>query len=259
MSRPPRERMRALITNDDGIASPGLHWLAGAARDAGLDVVVAAPMRESSGSSAAITAVEEKGRVVVEERSLPALAGIPAYGVAASPAFIALIATRGAFGDPPDIVLSGVNRGANIGKAVLHSGTVGAALTGNAYGCRAMAVSLDVGLSPAGPPHWSTAGEFVATLLPLLMDADEPLVLNLNVPDLPPDQVRGLRRGTLADFGAVQTNIAEQGQGFVRVTIADTGAELEPGTDAAWLADRYASVTPLQPMCEADKAVLPQL
>lgn len=259
MSQPERERMRALITNDDGIASPGLHWLAGAARDAGLDVVVAAPLRESSGSSAAITAVEEQGRVVVEERSLPALPGIRTYAVAASPAFIALIATRGAFGDPPDIVLSGVNRGANVGKAVLHSGTVGAALTGNAYGCRAMAVSLDVGLSPADPPRWATAGEYVATLLPLLMDAKEAWVLNLNVPDLPPEQVRGLRRGTLAAFGAVQTNLAEKGHGYVRVTIADSGAELEPGTDAAWLADRYACVTPLQPMCEAEKTMLPEL
>lgn len=243
--------MRALITNDDGIESPGLHRLAAVAHEHGLDVVVAAPMLEASGSSAAITATEEEGRVVVEERTLPGLRGVPAYAVAASPAFIALIATRGAFGAAPDLVLSGINRGANIGHAVLHSGTVGAALTGSAYGCRAMAVSLDIALTPAGPPHWDTAAEFARRLLPLVADGQLTTV-NLNVPDTGPDRVKGLRRGSLAAFGVVQTNIAEVGEGWVRVALADTGAPLVPGTDAAWLADGYACVTPLRFVCEAE-------
>jgi 5'-nucleotidase len=244
-------RLRTLVTNDDGIGSDGLCRLAAAALDRGLDVVVAAPLREASGSSAAITAVEEEGRVVVEERSLPGVPGVPAYGVASSPAFIALIATRGAFGDPPDLVLSGVNRGANVGHAVLHSGTVGAALTGHVYGCRAMAVSLDVGLRPAEPPHWDTAAELAARLLPLVTESPRPVAVNLNVPDVPPENVCGVRRGTLASFGAVQTNLAEVGSGYVRVTVADSGAKLEPGTDASLLADGYACVTPLRFVCEA--------
>src|SRR5207253_2756925 len=119
----PATMTRALITNDDGITAEGLRWLAMAARDAGLEVVVAAPSTEASGSSAAITAAEEDGRVLVEQHELDGLAGVPAYGVSAAPGFIVLIATRGAFGPPPDIVLSGVNSGANTGRAVLHSGT----------------------------------------------------------------------------------------------------------------------------------------
>ena len=67
------------------------------------------------------------------------------YGVDAAPGFIALIASRGAFGPPPALVLSGINRGLNTGHAVLHSGTVGAAMTGRVNDCRALAVSLDVG------------------------------------------------------------------------------------------------------------------
>lgn len=247
--------MRALITNDDGVESAGLHSLARVAREQGLDVVVAAPLAEASGSSAAITATEEEGRVVVEERSLPGLAGVAAYGVAASPAFIALIATRGAFGPPPDLVLSGINRGANTGHAVLHSGTVGAALTGNAYGCRAMAVSLDIGLEPAHPPHWDTAADLAGRLLPLLADGAA-VAVNVNVPDTEPQRVKGVRRGTLAAFGMVQTNIAEVGEGYVRIAVSDTGAPLVPGTDAAWLADGYATITPLRFVCEAENVSL---
>lgn len=133
--------VRVLITNDDGIAAPGIQALAWAARQRGLDVVVAAPMEEASGTSAAMSAVERDGRVVVNDHPLPDLAGVPAYGVAGSPGFITLIALHGAFGPPPSVVLSGVNRGANAGRAVLHSGTVGAAFTAATNGCRAMAVS----------------------------------------------------------------------------------------------------------------------
>jgi 5'-nucleotidase len=238
---------RVLITNDDGIDAPGIRRLAAAVVEAGLDVVVAAPSTEASGSSAAITALEKEGRVLTEERELDGLTGVTAYGVSAAPGFIALIATRGAFGPPPDMVLSGVNRGANTGRAVLHSGTVGAAFTALAAGTPAMAVSLDIGIHPAGRPHWDTAAELACRLLPLL-SAD--FVVNLNVPDLPPNQVRGVRQARLATFGTVQTNIAEVGEGFVRIAVEEVGARLEPGTDAALLADGYASVTALRLPCE---------
>jgi 5'-nucleotidase len=241
---------RALVTNDDGIDAPGLRCLVAAARDTGLDVVVAAPRMEASGSSASITVHEEDGRVEIEDRELPGLPGVEAFAVAAPPALITLIATRGAFGPPPELVLSGINRGANTGHAILHSGTVGAALTGAANGRSALAASLDVGLSPAGPPHWQSAARFLPALVPVLCNLSEPVVLNLNAPDLPADAVRGLRRAALASFGTVQTGI-EVGTGFVRMTVADETARLEPGTDAAWLADGYATVTAIAPVFEA--------
>src|ERR1700761_1674997 len=125
--------MRVLVTNDDGVSAPGLRPLAEAARGRGVEVVVAAPAQEASGMSAALTAVTDRGRVVFEET--PA-----GFGVAASPAYIVVLASLGVFGPPPEIVLSGINRGANIGRAVLHSGTVGAALTAANHGARAMAV-----------------------------------------------------------------------------------------------------------------------
>src|SRR5688572_26428874 len=97
-----------LITNDDGIAAPGLRWLARAAVEQGLDVVVAAPQHESSGTSAALTAVTADGRVVFEQTTLVGLEQVKAYSVAASPSYIVVLAWIGAFGRRPDIVLSGV-------------------------------------------------------------------------------------------------------------------------------------------------------
>jgi 5'-nucleotidase len=239
-------RPRALVVNDDGVGAQGIRHLAGAAVEAGLDVVVAAPLRESSGSSAALTASQVDGRIVVERRTLDGLDGVPVYGVDAAPAFIALIASRGAFGPPPTLLLSGVNRGLNTGHAVLHSGTVGAAMTGRVNDCRALAVSLDVGEEM----RWDTARVVAQKAISWLLAFDAPLVLNVNVPNVPLAELRGVRQGELARFGAVQTTIAEIGEGFVRLGVADAEAPDEPGSDAALVAAGYASVTALRPLCD---------
>jgi 5'/3'-nucleotidase len=250
---------RVLVTNDDGIDAEGVRRLALVAHEAGMDVVVAAPLTEASGSSASIAVVEEDGRVPVVRRELAGLPGVPAYAVAAPPAFITLIATREAFGPAPDIVLSGINRGANTGRSVLHSGTVGAALSAAAYGRPALAVSLDI-VGPTGAPgtahpqpavhaHWDTAARLAARLLPILSDQ---YVLSLNVPNLPPEEVRGLRQARLASFGAVQTSIAEAGEGMVRAEVDEPDAGVEADTDATLIAAGWACVTPLTPPREAD-------
>ncbi|SCG61287.1 5'/3'-nucleotidase SurE [Micromonospora inositola] len=259
--------LRVLVTNDDGIAAPGIGWLARAAADRGLDVVVAAPLEEASGTSAAMTAVEREGHVVVREHPLSELPDVPAYGVGGSPGFIALIAVHGAFGPPPTVVLSGINRGANAGRAVLHSGTVGAAFTAAANGCRAMAVSLDVlsageataasgGAAVAAARardaerHWSTAARVALDLLPRLLAGPVESVLNVNAPDLPHGRLRGVRKGSLASFGQVQMTVAESGHGFVRTSLEEPGQAVQPGTDLALLADGYASVTAVRAVTE---------
>lgn len=254
---------RVLVTNDDGIDAPGLRRLAAIATARGHEVVVAAPHEEASGSSAALTAAQQKGRVVVHQRRLEGLHGVKAFAVAGSPGFIALIAEHGAFGDPPEIVMSGINRGANAGRAVLHSGTVGATLTAAAAGLRALAVSLDI-LTPGGfsaavgtaltgeeDRNWQTAADLAGGLLDALVDLPPATVLNLNVPDVPAVKVRGVRRASLATFGQVQMTIAETGEGYIRTAIEETKVDLAPGTDLALLADGYATVTPLQAVGEA--------
>jgi 5'-nucleotidase len=241
--------MRVLVTNDDGIDSPGLHALVRVALSAGHDVVVAAPIEEASGAGAGLSAVDAEGRIVVEPRTLDG--GVPAYAVAASPAFIVLLATQSAFGPAPDLVLSGINRGANTGLAVLHSGTVGAAFTAVNNGCRAMAVSVNCGYGGNAVPRWDTAAAIATDLLPLVCGDDTGFVLNVNAPNCDLGDVRGVRRATLATFGVVQLTVLEQGHGYVRMSLEQSGTDLEAGSDEAWLLDGYATATPIRPTTEA--------
>jgi 5'-nucleotidase len=167
------------------------------------------------------------------------------------------------------VVLSGINRGANAGAAVLHSGTVGATLTASHAGLHGMAVSLDVltaavaSVSSGGAAiseidlvddeqrHWGTAADLAVRLLPMLTDTPPGTILNLNVPDLHLDGIRGLRRARLARFGQVQMSIAEAGEGFVRTAVQAAEEELEPGTDLTALAESCAVVTPIRSPGEA--------
>lgn len=234
--------MRALITNDDGIDSPGLATLAAAAVECGLDVVVAAPSAQASGTSASVAAVGDTGRVVSERRTMPGL-DVEAYAVAAHPGLISLIACRGGFGGKPDLVLSGVNLGANVGRAILHSGTVGAALTGHLNDVTSLAVSLDVGLD--GPePLWDKAGEVVRAVLPMLLEMPAASVVSLNVPNIV--DVQGLRWAELARFGMVQSRVEELDDGEVELVHVYSEESLVPGTDSALLADGYATLTALR-------------
>jgi len=239
---------RILVTNDDGIDAAGRHALARTAVAQGHEVTIAAPARQSSGASASIVAAEEDGRIAVERRELAGLDGIPAFAVRGGPGLIALIAARGAFGDPADVVLSGVNHGANVGRAILHSGTVGAALTGGLNGARGLAVSLDVGMRPASF-HWDAAAAAALDLLPLLLAEPRGTVINLNVPNAAEN--RGIREAELAPFGIVQTTLSERHEHFVRLAVEDLPNVPAAGTDAAYLAEGWMTITGLDPVSHA--------
>jgi 5'-nucleotidase len=239
---------RVLITNDDGVASRGLAVLADAACRAGLDVLVAAPSWDASGASASLTSVQTGGRLPIERRQLVDLPGVEAYAVEAAPAFITWAAITGAFGDPPDFVLSGVNQGPNTGRAVLHSGTVGAALTACAHDRIAAAVSVNGGAES----HWETASAVADIVLPWLVAQSRPFALNVNIPNVPLPELRGVARARLASHGAVRVTVTERGVGWVQFEYGAIGADHEPGTDVALLADNHACFTPLYVACEAN-------
>lgn len=262
-------RARLLLTNDDGISAPGIRALAQVLHQLNYDLSIAAPQHESSGISAALTAVTVEGKVAFKQVQLAGLAEVPTYSVAASPSYIAVLARLGVFGPRPDVVLSGINRGANAGHAVLHSGTVGAALTAANNGARGMAVSLDV-LSPAGASaesggaalkavdagddearNWVTAAVFARKLVPSLLHLPPGTVLNINAPDVPQEQVRGLRQATLAPFGQTQIAIAETGAGYLRTAVKENSVYHAPGTDLTLLGQGYAVVTPIRAVSEA--------
>jgi len=238
--------VRALITNDDGIDAAGLRVLVEAAVDVGLEVLVAAPHQESSGASSSLSAVGEDGRVLTQRAALDGFSG-KALAVGALPAFIVFTACQGGFGEPPDVVLSGVNHGPNLGQAVLHSGTVGAALTGSVHGRRGLAISTDV-----DGPTQAAVGQVARTAIEALLAMPERTVLNVNVPDVAPDALKGIVRAELASFGAVQATVLGEDEDHVRLDINPTDVDADPGTDVALMAEGYATVTPLHSVREAD-------
>ena len=233
--------MRVLVTNDDGVEGPGLHALAAAVAGLGHDVVVVAPTVDMSGAGASIGRMSAFPDLDAIPVVLPGAEGVPAYSLAGPPGMCVLACRLGALGDPPDLVVSGINPGCNTGRAVLHSGTVGAALTAANFGAKGLAVSIDMprtvaptdaeaeaetgtgtvaggyvetevepeGKSEAEGPKWSTAAAFVARAVAWLVDAPNGTVLNVNAPDLPLDQVRGVRWASLAPFGTVRTTVVQ--------------------------------------------------
>ena len=192
--------MRILVSNDDGIDAIGLHVLTAHVADMG-DVVVVAPDGEYSGSGASLGAIHSDRPSV--RRSVVEGAG-EAWAVSGPPALCVLFARLGAFGPPPDIVVSGINPGSNVGRAIYHSGTVGAALTARLGGITGVAVSQAVagfgveGQAPEGSlggQHWDTAGRVaaLAARAVLVSPPADPIALNLNVPNLPFDELAGWR------------------------------------------------------------------
>jgi 5'-nucleotidase len=241
--------VRVLITNDDGIEGPGLRALADMARDRGHDVLVAAPCWDSSGASSSVTGVSSVGEVLTEPRSWTGWPEGSVVAVDATPALISLIALHGRWGERPDIVLSGINRGANTGRAILHSGTVGAAFTAYQHECPALAVSLHVVDPAAVDLHWSTAAAVAGRVFDWMLGDLRRAVINCNVPDVPLGELLGVRSGRLDLIGTFQTSMTEQSGQTVPMTVAEgDGTDSETDTD---LVNRgFASVTALVPVVE---------
>ncbi len=244
-----------LVTNDDGIDSPGLLALARAVRAHGADLVIAAPAEQSSGASAAITAVRRDGRTVVHRRALPGLPDTPAWAVQAQPGHIVMAAMTGWLDPRPDLVLSGINWGANVGRMVLHSGTVGAALTAGIHGAVGVAVSLDLPLRPIREPIWPSAADLVPMLLELGGRGDPGAVYSVNVPDAPRNAEDAPRAARLAEAGIVRSRVEEVGEQGLRIAEFEVGDEPEEGTDSALLAAGHATITALRGITEDDEAM----
>ena len=261
--------MKVLVTNDDGVASPGLHELAAGLVTAGYDVIVVAPDRDMSGSAAALGQIHVDEQIEAQPVDLPGLDGVPAYAVDGPPGLCVLAARLGGFGEAPQLVVSGINPGCNAGRAILHSGTVGAALTAANFGCRGLAVSLDVSsrtlheraggagdgagasaVSVSGEvrvAHWSTAAEVAVTATGWLATAPDLAVLNVNVPNLPVEHLAGARLAELAPFGTVRSSVVESspGGGRLQMELRPTTDEVPPDSDTGLVGRGYVAVTPI--------------
>jgi 5'-nucleotidase len=238
--------VRVLVTNDDGIGSAGLQALAARlARDH--ELIVVAPARDMSGASAAIGRLDLHG-IAVTPVTLPEVEDGPCYSLDGPPGLAVMAARLGAFGQPPDVVVSGINAGLNTGHSILHSGTVGAALTAQSFGSSAVAVSL----APGASWHWATAAEFAALTLEWVERvAPVRTVLNLNVPGVPIDEVRDLRWARLDRFGLVRAAVADTEHGRLQVQFRSGEVEPDPGRDTALVGAGHATLTALSGVGEA--------
>lgn len=231
--------MRVLVTNDDGIRAPGLAELASAADGEGHDVVVVAPLEDRSGWSAALGSLRPDTEIGYEAVPLPGLEEVAGFGLDGTPALAVLLSQLGAFGEPPGLVLSGINPGNNTGRAILHSGTVGAALTAATFGVSAVAVSIGAGESF----HWATARHLAVLATRWIVRAPSGTVLNLNVPNLALADVVGVRPARLAPFGTIRTAVSGSGSGKLQVEMRASGADPADDTDTALVASGAATVT----------------
>ncbi len=207
--------MRILVTNDDGVHAPGLAAItralaAWAGDSADREVLVVAPLANHSGASAAVGTVYEREALAYRAVPIDGADNVAVYGLDASPALSVIVGILGGFGPRPDLVVSGINLGVNVGRSVLHSGTVGAALTGAQLGLSGLAVSLRSG---AARDHWETAADLAVALLPILTAAPARTVLNLNVPSVPEAELRGVRRGRISTAGIVKRATGGPGGG----------------------------------------------
>ena len=230
---------RVLVTNDDGIDAPGIAHLARVLAEE-FDVTVAAPDRDRSGAGTGIGHFDPRAGVPMRRVELD---GARAYAIDGPPGLAVMAAALGAFGPPFALVVSGINSGINTGQSVIHSGTVGAALTARTFGSHGLALSL----APSDPWHWESAaaiGRAVAEWL--CAQSRQPIAVNVNVPGRPLSDVRGLRQAVLDEFGYFRVAIADEGGQKLEFEIASAADRpARAGTDSALVGDGYATVSGL--------------
>ncbi len=229
--------MKILLSNDDGYLAPGIRALAQSLAEIA-QVCVVAPDRDRSGASNSLT-LDRPLRVTEGDSNCFCVDGTPTDCVH--------LAVTGLLDYEPDIVLSGVNAGANMGDDTLYSGTVAAAMEGRFLGLPAIAVSL-VGKYPY--QHFSTACQVVVKLLKQLELTDLPAntILNINVPDLPMDQLAGVKVTRLGQRHRAEPVVkSEDPRGRAIYWVGPAGPEQDagPGTDFDALKNGYVSLTPL--------------
>ena len=234
---------RILITNDDGIEAPGIRLLEEIARELSDDVWVVAPDHEKSGASHSISLHVPIRMRRVSEKS---------YAVVGTPTDCVLMAFFEIMRDrTPDLVLSGVNNGANLAEDVTYSGTIAAAMEGTLLGVRSIALSVVRPLG--GQPDWSGARRHLPGLLQQLVASShwpDGSFLNINFPECGVDEITGLRitRQGRRPPGAFSIDARTDNRNvpYYWVKMASPKGETAPDSDLAAIAARAISVTPLQ-------------
>ena len=228
--------MHILVSNDDGYRAPGLSAMVEAVSDFG-EVTVIAPNQDRSGASNSLT-LTVPIRVEQIENGYFVCSGTPTDCVH--------LGITGLMPQEPDMIISGINNARNLGDDVLYSGTVGAAMEGRFLGLPAIAVSL----AGDDPIHFDTAGNVVRQLLEKMLQAplSPSTILNINVPDLPRDQISGWQATRLGGRDRACPAIRARdpvGKDIYWIGAAGVEQDAGPGTDFFAIAQGYVSITPL--------------
>ena len=229
--------MRILLSNDDGYFAPGLAQLATSLADLG-DITVVAPELNRSGASNSLTL----------DRPMHLRRATNGYMyVSGTPSDCVHLAVTGVLEHQPDMVVSGINLGANMGDDTIYSGTVAAATEGYLLGVPSIAISLG---SFAGK-HFDTAGRVARELVQRFsaMPFAEPVLLNVNVPDLPYEELRGIqvtRLGRRHKAEPAVKSVSPRGETLYWIGAAGPAADAGEGTDFHAVEHGWVSVTPLQ-------------
>lgn len=228
--------MRILLSNDDGYRADGLRALAAAVAPLG-QLTVVAPDRNRSGASNSLT-LETPVRITQTEPGW--------YCVNGTPTDCVHLAISGFLAEPQDLVLSGINDGANLGDDVLYSGTVAAAIEARHLGLPTIAFSLCVDSGR----HFDAAARVARELVDALLRQPPAgaTMLNVNIPDLPYEAIRGLRATRLGSRHRSEPVVRSsdpRGRPVYWVGAAGAGADAGPGTDFHAIEQGYVSVTPL--------------
>ncbi len=229
--------MRILLSNDDGYSAPGLRMLADTLRELA-EVTVVAPDRDRSGASNSLTLDLPLRAQTMEDGTIR---------VEGTPTDCVHLAITGLLDEEPDMVVAGINAGANLGDDVIYSGTVAAATEGRFLGYPAIAISMDA----HQPRHYATGARVARLLVERLQKrplAPE-VILNVNVPDLPWEEIRGLRATRLGHrhkAEPVVRQIDPRGRPMYWVGPAGPEQDAGEGTDFHAVRHGYVSVTPIQ-------------
>jgi 5'-nucleotidase len=230
--------MHILLSNDDGYQAPGLQVLAAELAGIG-EIHVVAPDRDRSGASNSLT-------LDSPIRARQADSGF--YCVDGTPTDCVHLAITGLLESEPDMVVSGINSGSNMGDDVLYSGTVAAAMEGRFLGYPAIAVSMVTG--EGRPQHYATAARITLELVQRVIAGSLPAdtILNVNVPDVPWDALKGMQATRLGHRHKSEPVIREQDpRGRPVYWVGPVGPEQDagPGTDFHAVRSGYVSITPL--------------
>lgn len=237
--------MRILLTNDDGIHAPGLEVLEKIARTLSDDVWIVAPETDQSGVSHSLSLNDPLRLREVGPRH---------FAVKGTPTDCVIMGARHIVKDGrPDLVLSGVNRGRNTAEDVTYSGTVAGAMEGTVLGIPSFALSQAYRSANRTKPHWETALQFAPDLIRRVLEAGMPpgVLVNVNFPDCPPQEVTGLAVTTQGkrDQELLRIEARHDGRGNPYYWVAFERGELvnvPEGSDLAALAEKRIAVTPLR-------------